>query len=166
VVAPAYLALLPADTPPTNDLWEFLDLLAQRMGMIKRGGVRDITRAATYFVRWWREEGGLLSAAAPLVISPDEGRGLSLRRGWGFDLEWTPDDPVHGLDPPSIQQRFENCIDEFAAAAEAEEAEGGGSSGTQEKKVAREEFLAVRAAKAKAKYLSKGANLKPRRSRR
>lgn len=35
--------------------------------MLKRGGGRDIDRAAVWFVRWWREEGCALSANAPLL---------------------------------------------------------------------------------------------------
>ena len=34
--------------------------------MLKRGGEVDLTRAAVYFVKWWREEGGLLSATSGL----------------------------------------------------------------------------------------------------
>jgi len=60
--APVYLKLLPPGSKPTTDLEEFLTLLAQRMGMIQRRNEPDLSRAAVYFVRWWREEGGLLAA--------------------------------------------------------------------------------------------------------
>lgn len=36
------------------------------MGMLKRGAEVDLTRAAVYFIKWWREEGGLLSATSGL----------------------------------------------------------------------------------------------------
>ena len=64
----AYLHLLPPGTPPTIDLEEFLMVvLARRMGMVKRGAELDrSSRAAVYFVRWWREEGGLLSAISSI----------------------------------------------------------------------------------------------------
>ena len=50
-----------------DDAHAFLDLLARRLGMLKRGGGRDTDRAAAWFVRWWREEGCALSANAPLL---------------------------------------------------------------------------------------------------
>ena len=37
--------------------------------MLKRGGERDVERAAAWFVRWWREEGCALSANAPFLAS-------------------------------------------------------------------------------------------------
>ncbi|KAH9847452.1 hypothetical protein C2E23DRAFT_499488 [Lenzites betulinus] len=45
--------------------------------MLKRGGVPDLARAAVWFIKWWREEGGLASAvnaAAPglSVAASDE----------------------------------------------------------------------------------------------
>jgi len=77
------------------------------MGMIKRGAELDLERAATYFVRWWREEGGLIaaadsgathasldmigSAAAKVQGEPRRTRteddGATVQ-GWGFDFEW------------------------------------------------------------------------------
>lgn len=36
--------------------------------MLKKRGEVDLTRAAVYFVRWWREEGGLLAAKASLHL--------------------------------------------------------------------------------------------------
>lgn len=94
-IAPAYLQLLskssPGSSPPsvTNDITEFLTLLAQRMGMIKRGAVPDLERAATYFVRWWREEGGLVAASTPFLGSDPEYLPTGpMVQGWGFDFEW------------------------------------------------------------------------------
>lgn len=111
--APAYMSLLPEGAVPTNDLSVFLELVARRMGMLKRGGEVDAGRAAVYFVRWWREEGALLSAtsgwsvgAAPrpkygsrtdleggVEISGEEleflGQGdFPRRQAWGFDFQW------------------------------------------------------------------------------
>lgn len=72
--------------------------------MVKRGGEADFERAIVYFIKWWREEGGLLSASAgPLRLGSDD---LSLERrssdlgvagdplvlpqtqAWGFDFQW------------------------------------------------------------------------------
>ena len=73
--------------------------------MIKRGAELDLERAARYFVRWWREEGGLIAAAdaGGMQASLDmmgcaaadvqgERRRIEDDRvavqGWGFDFEW------------------------------------------------------------------------------
>lgn len=66
---PAYLSILPANTTPITDANEFLDVLARRLSMLKRGGERDVERAAVWFVKWWREEGCALSASAPFLAS-------------------------------------------------------------------------------------------------
>lgn len=114
-LAPAYLTLLPEGSSPTNDPGSFLDALARRMGMLKRGGEVDLTRAAVYFVKWWREEGGLLSATSGLqfqfrqgdssVVDQEffssrtdlevhdgvHGHGLvspNITQAWGFDFQW------------------------------------------------------------------------------
>ena len=103
--APAYMSLLPEGAVPTNDLSVFLELLARRMGMLKRGGEVDAGRAAVYFVRWWREEGALLSATSgPKYGSRTDlegeveksGKELGFlgqgdfprRQAWGFDFQW------------------------------------------------------------------------------
>ena len=75
--------------------------------MIKRGAEPDLERAATYFVRWWREEGGLIAAADCGVMHASldmigsaaakvQGESSRTRteddrvtvQGWGFDFEW------------------------------------------------------------------------------
>jgi len=87
--------------------------------MIKRGGEADIERATVYFVKWWREEGGLLSATSgPLRLGVDDillerlptnGLGaagdppiLPQTQAWGFDFQWElgPEDAYmsNGLD--------------------------------------------------------------------
>ncbi|KAF9652613.1 P-loop containing nucleoside triphosphate hydrolase protein [Thelephora ganbajun] len=137
--------------PPTNDITEFLDLLARRLNMLKRGGVPDCTRAAQWFVRWWRDEGGLIAASeAPAPPLPHS----STRRGWGFDLEWD----INGAGAPEteedVQRHMERHIDEYLTNLETEEGE---VSSTQEKKRAKEEIMAKRAAKVKAKLASRRA---------
>ncbi|KAJ7064845.1 P-loop containing nucleoside triphosphate hydrolase protein [Mycena amicta] len=82
--APAYLQLLPPGTYPITELDVFLDILAQRMGMLGRGGVLDRPRAALHFVRWWRGEGGLISSSSfppnpspPSPAAPQIGAGAT-----------------------------------------------------------------------------------------
>lgn len=134
------------------DAYQFLELLSRRLRMLQRGGVPDMHRAAHWFIRWWREQGGLKAAASSM---PDPSQASSLqshRRGWGFDFEWTVDqlEPRH-YDEEVIQYKMEQCIDAFEAEAREEEAGGGGVSVTQERKVVRERLLAKRAARIKAK---------------
>ncbi|KAG5646372.1 hypothetical protein DXG03_003695 [Asterophora parasitica] len=139
--APAYLKLLPEGAAPTIDLHDFLEQLARRMGMIKRGAEPDTARAAVYFVRWWREEGGLIAAASsPLqftgATTPDHGLGPT--QGWGFDFQWQlgPEDrPTSKEDKARIvQAKMEACIDQHLATVEREESEELNVSPTQIKK--------------------------------
>lgn len=173
-IAPAYLKILPPGTQPLTDVYEFLDLLARRLGMLRRGGVRDTGRAAVWFVQWWRNEGGLAAAASPSAAA----------RGWGFDFQWdlaTPSatppnsDPSAGAvalsdatsvraeqskeshDEAAIQARMEACIDRFELEASKEEVSGNNVSKTQEKRKARAELLARRKAKSERKRARKAA---------
>jgi hypothetical protein len=132
---PSYLALLPPGTVPTDDVHEFLGLLARRLGMLQRGGVPDLPRAAGWFVRWWRDQGGAVS---------------SRRRGWGLDFEWLADADADACDA-TAQAHMERCIDRFVAEEAQEEQEGGAVSATQERKRIREEIKAKRALHAKAR---------------
>lgn len=131
---PSYLTLLPG-TVPTNDLHEFLGLLARRLGMLQRGGVPDLPRAAGWFVRWWREQGG--AASSP-------------RSGWGLDFEWIADADMDASDA-AVQAHMEGCIDRFVAEEAREEEEGGAVSTTQERKRVRDERKAKRALLSKAR---------------
>lgn len=140
-ISPAYLRLLPVGATPTIHLHDFLEQLARRMGMIMRGAEPDIARAAVYFVRWWREEGGLIAAASsPLHFAgpsvPE--RGHSPIQGWGFDFQWQmgPEDrPVNEEDEARIvQAKMEACIDEYLATVEREESEELNVSPTQIRK--------------------------------
>ena len=136
--APAYLHLLPPGTPPTNDLEVFLTLLAQRMGMVKRGGELDLSRAAVYFVKWWREEGGLLSSSTSnmdISLLSDEQKPKT--QAWGFDFQWDlqPQNAASVQDPNIfVQARMEQCIEDFVAATDREENEENNISQTQVKK--------------------------------
>ncbi|OJT13135.1 hypothetical protein TRAPUB_10290 [Trametes pubescens] len=155
--SPAYLRLLPPDTPPVLDVWEFLELLARRLCMLKRGGIPDTPRAAVWFIKWWREEGGLASAAAPALPAYALGEGVqSYRRGWGFDFEWDVNGAEAGrYDEALIQAKMEDCIDRVEKAAKEEERDGGAISSTQEKKRAKEEQRTRQQARSKARLATK-----------
>lgn len=139
IIAPAYLQLLPEDALPTIDVEDFLTQLAQRMGMVKRGAQLDLARAAMYFVRWWRGEGGLIGAAssskAGVSAMPD---GQFRTQGWGFDFQWR----LESNDVPTgktrearfVQDKMESCIDEYLTNMEREDTEENNVSATQLKK--------------------------------
>ncbi|TFK46855.1 P-loop containing nucleoside triphosphate hydrolase protein [Heliocybe sulcata] len=146
--SPAYLQLLPDGATATADELEFLEQLATRLGMLKRGGLRDRSRAATWFVKWWREEGGLESASAPLSSSPEGQQ----RQGWGFDFEWVVD-KLPGEEPSAmVQRKMEGCIDRYTVERAQAESGRAGVSSSQEKKKAKAEKIAKRAAKMKARF--------------
>ncbi|KAF9239888.1 P-loop containing nucleoside triphosphate hydrolase protein [Melanogaster broomeanus] len=165
-VSPAYLKLLPPGSEPTTNIDIFLDQMASRLSMRLRGGDLDTCRAAKWFVEWWRKEGGLISASAPKSLAfisdgqqhhqghchPDPDAALAIRRGWGFDFEWTVD-PFTPMRANSehVEHKMGECIDACMRMAEEHERLGGGVSQTQEKKRAWQEKQARRAAKNKAK---------------
>ncbi|CAG7849886.1 SubName: Full=Uncharacterized protein {ECO:0000313/EMBL:CCA70366.1} [Serendipita indica DSM 11827] len=86
--APPYPALLskPKNKQPvfpyTDSIEEFLQVLATRMGYLLPGGVHDTSRAAKWFVEWWRG-----SAAE------EENLGGTPEWGWGLDCQWVMDEP-------------------------------------------------------------------------
>ena len=150
IPAPAYLQLLPPGARPTVDFTQFLTLIAERHGMVRRGSEVDLHRAAVKFIQWWRGDGGLTSASVPkslLITGPDM---PVQRRGWGFDFEWSVDGSEIGHESDVIQQKMEDCIDNYMTNTAEEEREGGGISLTQEKKKIREEKVAKRRKKMKA----------------
>ncbi|KAF7983460.1 hypothetical protein HWV62_21742 [Athelia sp. TMB] len=156
---PSYMQLLPPNTPPIADLHQFLTLISQRHGMIKRGNEQDLQRAATRFINWWREEGGLRSASVPgrLLIS-----GPSIepqRRGWGFDFEWTVDGTEQGDEVTVIQRKMEESIDHYEEALAEEERDGGGISTTQQKKWIKAEKIEKRKARTRIRATRKGYKL-------
>jgi mitochondrial GTPase 1 len=108
--------------------------------MLKRGGERDIERAAVWFVKWWREEGGLLSASAPDASSVPVNHTGPMRAGWGFDFEWS----VNQGEVVSVQEKMEACIDSFLVSEAEDERD---VSSTQERKIAWQQKLAKRLAK-------------------
>lgn len=158
---PAYLHLLPSTSAPVLDLQEFLPLLARRMGMIKRGGELDLSRAAEYFVRWWREEGGLIAASEAQALLQDSAvspictqqlRPVTSAQGWGFDMEWEvrPEDVTPGIDfGKMVQGKMERCIDDHMIQAEREEKAEGNVSDTQKRK----QMVQEEKTKRKAKHL-------------
>ncbi|KAI0739081.1 P-loop containing nucleoside triphosphate hydrolase protein [Daedaleopsis nitida] len=156
-VSPAYLQILPADTPPLLDLHEFLTRLAKRLCMLKRGGIPDTSRAAVWFIKWWRDEGELMSASAPALPDATAAAGLErYRRGWGFDLEWDVAAAEAGrYDEATIQGKMEECIDAFENAAQEEERDGTTVSATQEKKRLKEQQRTRQQARSKARLAAK-----------
>ncbi|KAJ7269935.1 P-loop containing nucleoside triphosphate hydrolase protein [Mycena rebaudengoi] len=137
-VAPAYLQLLPPGSQPTTELHEFLDALAQRMGMVQKGASPDHRRAAMHLVRWWRQEGGLIAASSALQITDPSFQTPNgeLTHGWGFDLEWQvrPEEVARGGHQLLIQDKMEACIDRYLVDMEREDAGENNVSGTQRKK--------------------------------
>ena len=108
------------------------------MGMVKRGAELDLSRAAVYFVRWWREEGGLLSASSSnmdLSSLCDEQKPMT--QAWGFDFQWDlqQQNAAVGQDPNIlIQARMEQCIEDYVTATDREEMGENNISQTQVKK--------------------------------
>ncbi|KIJ59395.1 hypothetical protein HYDPIDRAFT_184032 [Hydnomerulius pinastri MD-312] len=154
-ISPAYLKVLPPGAQPTTDVSFFLDQLADRLGMRIRGGDLDTPRAAKWFVEWWRKEGGLISATAPAKLTlPSTGSSDPLRRGWGFDFEWTTDSSTP-TSSEAVEQKMGECIDEYMRISEEQERLGGAVSQTQEKKRSWQEKQAKRAAKSKAKLTAR-----------
>lgn len=136
---PAYLGLFPPGMVPTDDVHEFLGLLARRLGMLQRGGVPDLSRAAGWFVRWWRNQGRAAS---------------SRQTGWGLDFEW-PADSDADVGDAAVQTHIEGCIEHFLAEEARAEEEGGAVSSTQERKRVRDEKRAKRALRTKARLAAK-----------
>ncbi|KAL5480967.1 MTG1 [Sanghuangporus weigelae] len=165
---PAYLSVFPPGTPPTDDVYDFLGMLARRLHMLKRGGGCDTERAAAWFIRWWREEGCALSANAPFLGQPLPGPPESGQAsepadsallhqasgaqsgGWGFDFQWK----LSAADLASvdtsdggaqlIQREMERVIGEFTERVESEIKEGENVSATQQKKRDKKERQAKR----------------------
>jgi len=113
--------------------------------MLKRGGVPDLPRAAGWFVRWWREQGGAASRR---------------RIGWGLDFTWPADaDADVDVDVDAsdaiVQARMEGCIERFLAERALEEEEGGAVSTTQERKRIRDEKHVKWALRTKARLAAK-----------
>jgi len=136
---PTYLTLFPPGTAPTDHVDEFLDVLARRLGMLQRGGVPDLPRAASWFVRWWRDRGGAAS---------------SRRTGWGLDFEWPADANADASDTV-VEAHMERCIERLVAEEAREEEDGGAVSATQERKRIREEKYVKRALRTRARLAAK-----------
>lgn len=122
-ISPNYLSVLPSGSKPTADVWEFLSLLAQRMGMLAGRGEYDLQRAATFFIDWWRNKGGLAEHSDERSF------------GWGFDFQWSV--PAGGK--RDLRKLMEMSLAQFDAQAQLEEEEGNMISDTQKEKTAVEE---------------------------
>ncbi|KAH6917784.1 P-loop containing nucleoside triphosphate hydrolase protein [Coprinopsis sp. MPI-PUGE-AT-0042] len=135
-IAPAYLSLLPPGSHPTYDIEDFLTQFGKRMGMLKRRGEIDISRAAVTFVRWWRDEGGLLAAKQAAQVSALSSEAHV--EGWGFDFQWEcgkDELEARKANPDEwVQAKMEKCIEEHLEQEQREEAEEKLVSPTQIKK--------------------------------
>ncbi|TFK26121.1 P-loop containing nucleoside triphosphate hydrolase protein [Coprinopsis marcescibilis] len=135
-ILPAYLKLLPPGSQPTSDIHEFLERLGQRMGMLKKRGEIDIARAGVYFVTWWREEGGLLTAKP--AAQPSSSLDAPVVEGWGFDFEWECKQEELELRRQDLelfrQTKMEQCIEDYLEKTDREEREEKNVSPTQIKK--------------------------------
>lgn len=144
--------------------------------MLKRGGEPDAERAAVWFVKWWREQGCLLSSSAPIPLTHEESQPerymsggdaygapgrepAGLRGGWGFDFEWDIGQGPQLLDPSPcsavdsmdrIQQRMAHIIDTFVERLEEEQTSDEAVSETQRKKKEKEVQRVRRAKRVKA----------------
>jgi len=74
---------------------EFLDELAERMGYLQPGGVRDRQRAAKWFVEWWRNAGGANLHGKAGNPNGEADVGGSEEWGWGLDCQWADRDEQH-----------------------------------------------------------------------
>lgn len=158
-ISPAYLDLLSPGSKPITDLYELLEQVALRMGMVRRGAQPDLERAAVHIVRWWRSEGSLRMSSA----NPSDPKSNQKTYAWGFDFEWearartgggmqiggdsgaaptTRDDSVAW-----IQVDMERCIDRYLETRATDDELENDISPTQEKKVALQERKDKRAAK-------------------
>lgn len=122
--------------------------------MIKRGAEPDVERAARWFIKWWRDSGGL-AAAPPSTMTPEIGGNDPIMEAWGFDFQWTVT-PEETKSAPSrqalVQAKMEECIDNHLAKLEQEEDGENNLSITQKRKQAMIEVKAKR----KEKHLAKG----------
>jgi len=158
------MQLLSPTASQPSDVYEFLDKLTVRLGMLRRGGEQDTSRAATWFIKWWREKGCLASAStgpafriniddevaawnAPATSQTDQPIVENPTRvGWGFDFEWELPQRRR-ISEGDIQRRMEELI---LAHAEALKSEKEAASSTQQKKKERQEKIDRRMAKQKA----------------
>jgi hypothetical protein len=133
-----------------------------RMGMVKKGASPDLQRAAVYFVRWWREAGGLISASSALQIADPAfpGAAGAITHGWGFDLEWQihPDEISTRDHKLLIQEKMEACIDQHLIDMEREELGENNVSATQRKK----QQVIQEKTERKLKYAKRSESLSPR----
>lgn len=141
----------------------FLDELAERMGYLQPGGVRDRQRAAKWFVEWWRNAGGI--SLDGHIENMDRGVevGGSEEWGWGLDCQWADRDEqkprleapspniletnpsvdvtsMHGRNnnPPTLDPKFDQVVSRYVSISREVEGE---VSETQLRKREKEERI-------------------------
>jgi ribosome biogenesis GTPase A len=145
-ISPLYMPLLPPGSSPTSDVEEFLGGVAKRMGLIKRGEM-DLSRAAVYFVGWWRNQGG---------DGTDQRLPTSKIQSWGFDFQWnlSPEEQNGGRDHASIvQEKMEQIIGDYVIRTDRELVNENNISQTQLKK----KTMLEEKERRRAKYAAKRA---------
>ncbi|KAG8959083.1 Mitochondrial GTPase [Tulasnella sp. 419] len=135
---PAYLPILPKSAQkPVQDLEEFLYLVAERLGSIRKGGEYDLERTARWFVGWWRE--GKASQW------PET-------HGWGFDFDFSSYSEQEGI--RTLQEKMDEYVSRYVERMRSVQ-DGIEMSPTREKRLAREEKKKARDAKRQAAYEAK-----------
>ncbi|KAG8766273.1 Mitochondrial GTPase [Ceratobasidium sp. 428] len=126
---PAYMSVLPPDSPHPENAEDFLEALARRLGAVQKGGWPDVERAERWFIHWWRN-GGAASASSPY--------------GWGLDFDFTSE--VEGTEAPpteEIERIMGKLVDNYVSSL-SQERDGERVSLRQEKKAERDAKIKAR----------------------
>lgn len=138
------------------------------MSAIRSGGALDLSRAAQYVLRWWREGGHVKSA-----LNPDASADPPFVRGWGLDFYFGGRDIPLAVPAPrksrqsldtvrqpntesspdadGVQAAMDNIVDNYVASLE-EKQNGIGISANQQKKKERDEKQRDRDRRRASKY--------------
>jgi len=122
--------------------------------MVKRGAELDLGRAASRFVRWWREEGGLLAASTSAQVDAAALNGTDaqlITQGWGFDFQWQVTREEMGNQNELARKKMEECIEKYLVESEREERDEDHISATQRKK----QLTMEEKARRKQRYMSR-----------
>ncbi|KAG8747204.1 Mitochondrial GTPase [Ceratobasidium sp. 414] len=127
---PAYMSVLPSNSPRPESTEDFLHALARRLGAVQKGGFLDLERAERWFIQWWRN-GGAVPAPSPY--------------GWGLDFSLMSE-LGEGAVPPSadeVEKIMGKLVDDYVLSL-SEERVGERVSLRQEKRAEREAKVKAR----------------------